>query len=289
MLKCNYRIVVDATADFSPELRAQVDVLPMQISLGQDTLTYAADWDNEQLDAFYARLRAGEMPATSQITPFHYEKAFEPILAEGEDILYLCLSSGLSGTLASVTLARATLLEKYPDRQIVCYDTKSATFALGLLIQAAVEGRALGMSMEETVARMQKVRGKTDCWFTVSDLMYLKHGGRISATAALIGSTLRIMPIITLDEHGKLPVTDKVQGRKTAIRYLVRRVQETIVEPENQIIPVVHCDTPEDALLLESMLKKTIPQLGGTVIRRLGPVIGAHTGPGTLGAIYIGK
>ena len=281
-----YRIFIDATADFPAALRQRVGLLKMQIAFGGQAMEYAADWDQRRLDAFYARLKAGEMPATSQISPFAYEQAFGKALAAGEDILYLCFSSGLSNSIASAQVAISALSQRFPQRRVALFDTRSATYAQGMLLQKAVANLDQGMSIDENLADLERERGQIACWFTVSDLMYLRHGGRVSAAAALIGTTLRIMPILRIDEAGKLPVVDKVQGRKAAIRALVRRFQATADRPDEQVVTIIHCAAEEEARLLESMVRKAVPQVGGTHIGGLGPVIGAHTGPGTLALLF---
>ena len=212
MLAENYRIFTDATTDFPAGLREWVQLLPMQITFGEETLEYAADWDQARLDGFYARLKAGELPTTSQIAPFAYEAAFEPILAEGQDVLYLCFSSGLSNSYASAQVAAANLAEKYPQRRVALFDTRSATFAQCLLVE-------------------------------------------------------------------------KVQGRNTALRTLLRRFQETVDAPQDQVVYLVHSGI-EDALLMEKMVRQAVPQVKDVHVGTLGPVIGAHTGPGTLGIIF---
>ena len=285
MLAENYRIFTDATTDFPAGLREWVQLLPMQITFGEETLEYAADWDQARLDGFYARLKAGELPTTSQIAPFAYEAAFEPILAEGQDVLYLCFSSGLSNSYASAQVAAANLAEKYPQRRVALFDTRSATFAQCLLVEKAVANQQEGMSLEESLSALEAERRRIACWFTVSDLMYLRHGGRISAAAAVIGTTLRIMPVMRIDEAGKLPVVDKVQGRKTALRALLRLFQETVDAPQDQVVYLVHSGI-EDALLMEKMVRQAVPQVKDVHVGTLGPVIGAHTGPGTLGIIF---
>ena len=288
MLAENYRVFTDATTDFPAGVREQVELLPMQIAFGEETLEYAADWDEARLDAFYARLKAGELPTTSQIPPFAYEAAFEPVLAAGQDVLYLCFSSGLSNSYASAQVAAANLREKYPQRRVALYDTRSATFAQGLLVERAAANRQAGLSLEDNLASLEEERRRVACWFTVSDLMYLRHGGRISAAAAVIGTTLRIMPVLRIDEAGKLPVVEKVQGRKTALRALLRRFQTTVDRPEAQTAYLVHSGI-EDALLLEKMARQAVPQIRDIHVGPLGPVIGAHTGPGTLGLIFKAK
>lgn len=281
-----YRIFIDATADFPAALRDRVGLLPMQIAFGGQVMDYAADWDERKMGAFYARLKAGELPATSQISPFTYEQAFEQVLSSGEDILYLCFSSGLSNSFASAQVAINALARKVPQRKVVLFDTRSATYAQGMLLEKALKNLDAGVSIDDNLADLQRERAKIACWFTVSDLMYLRHGGRISAAAALIGTTLRIMPILCIDEAGRLPVVDKVQGRKTAIRALVRRFQATADRPGEQVVTIIHCAAEEEARLLESMVRGAVPQVGGTHIGGLGPVIGAHTGPGTLALVF---
>lgn len=282
----NYQIFIDATADFPAQLQGRAKMLSMQIAFGDQAVEYAADWDEAQLDRFYARLKGGDLPATSQIGPFAYEQAFEEVLLAGKDILYLCFSSGLSNSIVSAQVAIQALKEKYPQRTVALFDTRSATFAQGLLLEKALDNQEEGLDIEANLASLEQERQRIACWFTVSDLMYLRHGGRISAAAAVIGTTFRIMPVMRIDEAGKLPVVDKVQGRKTAIRSLVRRFQDTVDRPGEQVVYIIHSAAQEEARLLESMVRQAVPQVGGTHIGSLGPVIGAHTGPGTLALVF---
>ncbi|MEG1604710.1 MAG: DegV family protein [Clostridia bacterium] len=285
-LTTNYRILTDATADLLPEVAREVDMIPMQLAIGGESLCYAGDWDAARRHAFYERLRAGDMPSTSQITPFAYEAAFSAPLSQGEDALYLCFSSGLSDTIASAQLALSEVKARFPERKFELIDTLSATYPQGMLVAEAVKNRARGMTLEENGAWILAHLQKIACWFTVSDLLYLRRGGRIPAATALLGTTLRIMPILHIDQAGKLPVMDKVRGRKGAMHALIKKMQQTLVDPAHQRVCVGHADSPEEAQALAEQVKSAFPALEDVFVGEISPIIGAHTGPGALCVVY---
>ncbi|MEA4898004.1 DegV family protein [Bacillota bacterium Meth-B3] len=283
----DYTIVVDATIDLPEELFPQVQVIPMQVQIGADTLSHASNWSEQQSEAFYARLRAGELPSTSQISPYAYEQAFERALEGGGDALYLGLSSGLSDTVAQAQLAANAVAERCRGQRVVVVDSLSATYGETLMLEAALDNRARGMTAEENARWLAEHRHEFATWFTVEDLMYLRHGGRISSAAALLGSALRIMPILRIDESGKLPVVEKIQGRKSAIKQLVRRMEKHISAHARKVY-VIHADVPEEAELLRRLAQHARPD-AQVIVGGLGPVIGGHVGPGVLALAFRGN
>ncbi len=282
-----YQILVDATIDLTEKHRGAATILPMQIQLGSDTLLHNGYWSGEQNRAFYNRLRAGELPTTSQITPFDYETAFEKVLCAGQDALYLCLSSGLSDTVSSAQLAARNLKLKYPDRTVHVIDTLSAAYGETLMLEEVIKNRDKGMSACENARWIEEHKQEFAIWVTVEDLMYLRHGGRISTVAALMGSTFRIMPVIHVDSEGKLPVVEKVQGRKSAIKQLVRHFEKNMTADTRRVY-VINADAPEEAEFLKRLVEHVRPD-AEVIVGALGPVIGGHVGPGTLALAFRGK
>lgn len=238
---------------------------------------------------YFDNMRAGATPVTSLLPQAVYEEYFEPVLEQGKDILFVAFSSQLSGTIRNIYAAREELLEKYPERKITVVDTLSISAPQTILILKAHAMYREGKSMEEVAAWLEENKLKAQAWFTVDDLVYLKRGGRIGAVAAAMGTMLDLKPIITETKEGKLVSAEKVRGRKQAIRMLVDKAAENIDDPDNADVIILHADAPEDAERLESKLREKIPALGKIDTYYVGPVIGAHCGPGTLALCFFGK
>ena len=218
-----------------------------------------------------------------------YLELFEPILAEGKDILFIAFSSQLSGTQQNALNAREELLEKYPDRKIEIVDTLSISVPQAILVLKAYELYREGRPMEEVAQWVEENKLHAQAWFTVDDLRYLRRGGRISAAAAVAGTLLDLKPVITENREGKLVNSDKVRGRKSALRLLADRAAENIDDPANAMPVIIHADAPEDAQRLEKLLHERIPGLPEVQTWYVGPVIGAHCGPGTIAVCFFGK
>ena len=238
---------------------------------------------------YFDNMRAGATPVTSLLPQAVYEEYFEPVLEQGKDILFVAFSSQLSGTIRNIYAAREELLEKYPERKITVVDTLSISAPQTILILKAHAMYREGKSMEEVAAWLEENKLKAQAWFTVDDLVYLKRGGRIGAVAAAMGTMLDLKPIITETKEGKLVSTEKVRGRKQALRVLVDKAVENIDDPANADVIILHADAPEDAERLESKLREKIPALEKIDTYYIGPVIGAHCGPGTVALCFFGK
>ena len=238
---------------------------------------------------YYDRLRAGESSTTSQISPSAWQDAFMKHVQEGEQVLCLVFSSALSGTFSSACVARDMVLEEYPDAVIEVVDTLGASAGQGLMVFDVLENRGKGMDIHANAAWIRENLQHYAHWFTVDDLKYLRRGGRISAVAAIAGTMLDLKPIITETKEGKLVSSEKVRGRKQALRVLVDKAVENIDDPANADVIILHADAPEDAERLESKLREKIPALGKIDTYYVGPVIGAHCGPGTVALCFFGK
>ncbi|MBS5282656.1 MAG: DegV family protein [Clostridiales bacterium] len=243
------------------------------------------------IEKFYQKIREGAMPVTSQVNPGQYEAMFEPILKEGRDIIHLTLSSGISGTYNSALIARDELLERYPDRRIRVIDSLGASCGYGLLVDAAWQKRQEGMGFEELADWIEANKLRVHHWFFTSDLTHLRRGGRISASAAFFGNMLNICPILNINSEGKLIPRDKCRGKKKAIRQLMEQMK---LHAENGTdyagtCYILHSSCEEDAKELSELIRQTFPHVKQPVpIFSIGTVIGSHTGPGTVAAIFWG-
>lgn len=238
---------------------------------------------------YFDNMRAGAAPSTSLLPMGAYLDIFEPILAEGKDILFVAFSSQLSGTMNNARNAAEELLEQYPERKIIIVDTLSISAAQAVLVLKAYELYRQSKPMEEVAQWVEENKLRAQAWFTVDDLKYLRRGGRISAVAAVAGTLLDLKPIITENREGKLVSTDKVRGRKSALRLIADKAAENIDDPANSMPVIIHADAPEDAQRLEKLLRERVPELPEIQTWYVGPVIGAHCGPGTVAICYFGK
>lgn len=234
---------------------------------------------------FYNAVRNGEMPTTSQVNVQTFIDFFEKYIKQDKTIIYLCFSSALSGTYNSALLARKTLLEKYPHADINIIDTKAASMGQGLLVHYAMDLLDQGASKQEIIDWVEDNKLKIAHWFTVDDLGHLKRGGRLSGTAAFVGTVLNVKPVLHVDDEGRLVPVVKAKGRKKSLKTLVEKMEATIVDPEKQTIFISHGDSINDAYYLASMIKEKFT-VKDIIINHIGPVIGSHAGPGTIALFF---
>ncbi len=235
---------------------------------------------------FYERVRAGKMPTTSLVNAERYIDTFEPVLKGGSDLLYICFSSGLSGSYNCSLVAAQELREKYPDRKLLVADSLSASMGEGLLVYLAAMEKQKGRSIEEVAQWVEDNRLHLAHWFTVDDLEHLKRGGRVSAAAAFFGGMLNIKPVLHVDDEGHLVPVEKVRGRAASIDAMLKAMEQTVVDPHEQIVFISHGDSPDDVqLLADKVREKFEPK--ELYINHIGPVIGAHSGPGTLALFFL--
>ena len=232
---------------------------------------------------FYDALRRGASVQTSMVTPDAAQKGMEPYLINGEDVLYVGLSSGVSGTCWGVGLVARELAEKYPERKIRVLDTRGASLGEGLIVLAAAKLAAEGRVIEEIVVRCEELCGKMRQHFMVDDLKFLRKGGRISGSAALAGTLLQIKPILQGDEEGKIVQLAKVRGRKAGMEELVA-LYDQMVEDRSAPVGISHASSPADALHIATRLRQ-VGCTGEILTVCHEPVTGAHVGPGML-AVY---
>jgi len=237
---------------------------------------------------FYEGVRAGDMPSTSQINVQSYLQVFRDYVLKGYSIIYLGFSSALSGSLNSSYLAKTSLLEEFPNADIAIIDTKAASLGLGLIVYYANEMLKNGASKDDLINWVETNKLKVNHWFTVDDLNHLKRGGRVSSTAAAIGTFLSIKPILHVNDEGQLIPISKAKGRKKSLRALVDIFKDRAINPKDQIVFISHGDSETDALLVKEMI---LAETSATnfIINPIGPVIGSHSGPGTIALFFIGE
>lgn len=286
----DYVICMDASGDVVREVASEkgIEFVPMEYSLGEEMRISHGCEEVELLKRFYDGQRGGDMTRTSQISPFMYEEYFEKFMEEGKSVLYFCLSSGLSATYESCQLAAGNLKERYPSLDVLPVDTLAATGGIGILAEAAIKNKEDGMSLQDNFHAVKELVPNLRHFFMVQDLMYLKRGGRVSAATAIVGSALNIKPILKIDENGKLVTIDKKRGNKSAMVALFAYFKENYNPQLCRTIYICDGDTPNLAEELAAKVKEEAPD---AVVRRtmLSPIIGAHTGPGMLSMILIGK
>lgn len=282
----SYFITTDATCDFPKQLSFEnFKIIPMAYII--DDIEYGIDKELSGKE-FYDLVRNGALPTTSLITTYTATEFFRPILEAGNDILHICFSSALSSTYQSVTIAVEELQKEFPDRKIYLVDSKCASSGEALLVYYALKARDNGLNIDDNYKQTEERRDHLCHYFTPNDLFHLMRGGRVSRTAAIAGSLLKIKPMLYVNIDGKLSTIDKVKGRKKALTELVNHMLDKMILEENEIIFISHADCIEDATFVkEKITEKTGIQ--NIVLEYIGPVIGSHAGQGTVALFFIGK
>ncbi|WP_297716708.1 DegV family protein [Intestinimonas sp.] len=283
----DYVIVTDSSADLPAGLVRELGVEVLPLSFAVQGKNYRNYPDDREMDpkVFYKMLRDGEMATTSAVNVAEYTAMLEPFLQAGKDVLALTFSSGLSTTFQSSVIAANELAEQYPDRKIFSVDTLCASMGQGLLVWLAVQEQRKGKSIEEVRDWVEENKLYLCHWFTVDDLHFLKRGGRISAATAVVGTMLSIKPVLHVDDEGHLINMGKARGRGASLTALVDHMEETVTDVDTVFIS--HGDCLADAEKVAADVKKRF----GTehiVINNIGPVIGAHSGPGTVALFFLG-
>ena len=280
-------ITADSTVDLPKEFLEEKQVPVVSLSYIIDGATYR---DGEGLTSkeFYDKIREGAMPTTSQVNPEQARELFEPILKEGTDILHIAFTSGLSGTYNSCRMAAEELSEEYPDRKIIVVDSLCAASGGGMLLYKAIEMKEQGKSLEEIATWVEENKLHVCHDVTVDDLFHLHRGGRVSKTSAVLGTIIKIKPIIHVNDEGKLIVIGKERGRKKALQTLVERMEEKSQGFENDIVMITHGDALEDAEYVKGLIQDKFG-ITNIMINPLGTVIGSHTGPGVIALFYMGN
>ncbi len=284
----NYVILTDSACDIKPSQLKEWGVESLEMSFRFDAED--RDYRNNEMDIslFYGRMKAGESAKTAAINPDEFTNAFENILKQGKDVLYLGFSSGLSTTFNSSRIAAEEVLEKYPDRKIITVDTLAASAGQGLIVYLASKKQMEGATLEEVASYVEDMKLNLCHWFTVDDLVYLKRGGRVSPTVAFVGTVLGIKPVLHVDNAGRLINVSKARGRKAALSSLVEKYGELSSEQAGGTIFISQANCMKEAEELKAQYEE---KYGAKVeiITDIGPVIGAHSGPGTMAVFFLGK
>ena len=285
----DYAILTDTSCDLPDALARELDVraLPLTVALGARAYHGHLDWHEISVEVFYDALRAGAVARTSAVSPFQFAEAYEEILASERDILVISLASALSATAANAREAAEAVAKKLSGR-IELVDSRSASMGEGFLVYLAAHARKSGMSLSECADYARDMVPRICHWFTVGDPRYLKRGGRLSASAAQeAGEKLHIMPVMRMDDEGRLVGAGRVRGRRAAIRALADKLATEAEDIGNQTVFISHGDCPADAAELKSLALRAGAR--EVIVGPVGPVIGAHAGPGTLAIFFIGK
>ncbi|MFA9380661.1 MAG: DegV family protein [Acetanaerobacterium sp.] len=285
-----YQIFTDSTCDLPAALAEElgVTVLPMEFELEGKPYLHYPDARNYGFHEFYEQLRAGNLSKTSQVSIATYAEYFEPVLKAGRDILCISFSSALSGTYSAAALAAEDLCAKYPDRQVYAVDSRAASAGEGLLVYTAAKMKAGGMEIEPLRDWVANNRDHLCHWFTVDDLNHLKRGGRVTAMSALLGTALGVKPVLHVDDEGRLIPMEKVRGRRKSLEALVEHMAATCTKPDGQYIFIGHGDSIADVEFTASLVRKRFPTVADVIITFIGPVVGSHSGPGTIALFFFG-
>lgn len=290
IMERKFSIITDSSSDLPAEYFSEHEIDCVNLGFLMDSVIYeGADGEHMDVKEFYARLRNGSMPTTFQVSPEFARSFIEPKLQQGKDVLVLAFSSGLSGTYNSFYAAAQELSEQYPDRKIVVVDSLCASMGEGLFVDYVVGKADMGASLEETAAYAEDLKLHICHEFTVDDLYHLKRGGRVSATAAFVGTMLRIKPVMHVDNEGHLIVLGKAMGRKKSISALVEAMKSHATLDDSDPVFISHGDCMEDVEYLIGLVKKEFGEDRRICVNYVGSVIGAHSGPGTLALFYRGS
>ena len=285
----DFLIATDCGADLPEDYLKENDIFCAQLTCTICSETHGGRKPQLPYDEFYSLMRAGNLPKTSQVNPDEAQEYLENLLERTQKILVLAFSSGLSGTYNSFRIAAEEIMEERKDVQIQVIDSKCASLGQGLWVYKVMEYRNSGKSFEETAEYARQIAGNVVHVFTVDDLNHLYRGGRVSKSAAFFGTVLNIKPVLHVDDEGKLIPLEKVRGRKKSLLRLVEMMGEQMgsYKDKNDIVFISHGDCIEDAEFVRDEVKSRFG-IEKFMINHIGPVIGAHAGPGTIALFFMG-
>ena len=287
----SFKILTDASCNLSAEMMDELGIIYKSLNLisedGTETKNYLND-KNFSFKGFYDRLRNKENIKTSLLNVDEFTVAYKEILDNGDDVLAIIISSGISGTYQAAKIAADDLREQYPERKIIVIDSLCASIGHGLIVYYAATMKNEGKSIDETADFVYKNRLNMVHNFTVDDLFFLKRGGRLSGGVAVIGTILQIKPVLHVNNEGKLISLSKVNGRKKSINALFETLKQNVVDPDNQVMAICHGDCIEDAEYLANKIKSEFNPKD-IIINYCDPVLAAHAGPDVLAVFYMGK
>ncbi len=283
----NYIILTDSGSDLTAKLAKEFDVQVVDLAVTVEGREPVADSQMDKKE-LYTLLRQKHKASTSAVNIDDFVSAMTPHLEAGKDILYLGFSSGLSSTYQSGKVAAEELSEKYPDRKIYTVDTLCASLGEGLLVYLCAKKKAKGATIDEVKAYAETHKLNLCHWFTVDDLFFLKRGGRVSGTTAVLGTVLGIKPVMHVDNEGHLVNVSKARGRRAAIDAMFEKIKTTMIGKLDEAVAFIsHGDCEEDASYLAGRIRGELG-IKDIIIDYVGAVIGSHSGPGTLALFYLG-
>ena len=288
MSNYKYRITADSGCDLSLELCESLGVLPYKMLFTMDGELMTDGMTEDSFRRFYDMMRAGGVAKTSQINPGEFIDFWRPLAEAGEDVLHVSLAAAISGSCDNARSAAETLMAEHPGWHCRVVDSTNASAGFGLMVLRAVENRDSGLGLEENALEIEGVAHNVNSIFTTNDLTYLYRGGRVSKTAAAFGTALNIVPIMHLDYEGHLEVWQKVRGDKQCFKKVIKDVQELVVDAAGQTLVVSEADAPEKAREYGEALVRECG-FRDVFYTHIGPIIGAHTGPGLISIFFVGK
>ena len=285
----DYVLMTDSCCDLTDYMARELELEVLPLTMHMDGQDYPNDLAGTAISnqEFYKRIRAGKLATTSAVNVGQFQDAMRRVLESGRDIVCVCFSSALSTTYQSAVIAAEELREKYPERTIYVVDTLCASRGEGLLVWYACKKRDEGMTLDELHTWVEDTKLHLCHWFTVDDLMYLKRGGRISAATAIVGTMLKVKPVLHVDNEGHLINMFKVRGRKASLEAIADKLGELGGNYDNSTVFLCHGDCIEDAKYVENILK-TKYGVKEVLINYTGAVIGSHSGPGTMAVFFLG-
>ena len=283
-----FRIVTDTSANLPTAYLQQehITIIPFTFHADGDEQA-CLDLNTFDAKTFYAQMRSGTRVSTSQIPPQRYLDVLTPMLEAGEDVLFVSMSSGISGSYASGQIAARQLREEFPARKLLLVDTYSASLGEGLLVMRAVDCRREGMSIDDTYTLLRSLRHRMAQIFTVDDLRYLRRTGRLSNLEAAVGTVLQIKPLLKGDPQGKIVCFAKLRGRQRAIEAIAKRYEELVRDAQTQTVGIAHADCAPDAQILASLLCRSSCPPKQILLVDYEPVTGSHVGPGALALFFL--
>lgn len=283
-----YQITADSGCDLSLEKCMELDVLPYKMPFTMDGQPMVDGMTEESFKEFYRLMRAGGVAKTSQINPGEFLDFWRPMAEQGRNVLHISLAAAISGSCDNARSAAAQLMEEFPGWTCRVVDSANASAGFGLMVMRAAAHRDSGMPLEENAADLEGIQHEVNAIFTTNDLTYLYRGGRVSRTSAAFGTALKIVPIMHLNYEGGLEVWQKVRGDKQCFKKLIQDVKDLVIDAQNQTLIISEADAPEkarefgEALMRECGFKDIF-------YTHIGPIIGAHTGPGLISVFFVGK
>mgnify|MGYP001080437153 CR=1 FL=1 len=285
----DYVLLTDSCCDLSAEMAAKlgVEILPLSLEMGGKSYRNYPDGRDIGFQEFYTRLRAGELATTSAVNVGEFEDKMRALLQTGRDILCLSFSSALSTTYQSSVIAAEELKDEFPDAKILTVDSLCASLGQGLFVYLCAQEQKKGKTIDEVKTFAEETKGRVCHWFTVDDLMYLKRGGRISATTAVLGTVMQIKPVMHMDNDGHLANVTKARGRKGSLIALAEKALTTSTDLPSQTMFICHGDCYDDAKFVADYIRER-SKVQDVIINYVGPVIGSHTGPGVVSVFFLG-